>query len=271
MRPEDPSDPPLRRGTLDGRAITWVDAGPRDGPCVAMIHGLPGSHRDFRWLAPPLERAGLRVLRLDMPGFGGTDHSPPQLSALAEHVLRRLDHLELDRVVLLGHSLGGPQALIAASRDPDRVRGLALIASVGLRRHRGLRNTKGIPSVNRGLRTPILRRPLMRVVAAAFHRAGFPASTADHEIRRSLEIVEALDFRVINNATTALRVPTLLASCDDDPLVEPAIGEELGRACPSGPRLRFDSGGHNLQKSRACEITEVLEPWARDCLRPSDG
>jgi pimeloyl-ACP methyl ester carboxylesterase len=76
----------------------------------------------------------------------------------------------------------------------------------------------------------------------------------------------AIDYRVINNATTALRAPTLLASCDDDPLVEPAIGEQLGRACPDGPRLRFDSGGHNPQKSQACEIAEVLEPWARACL-----
>jgi pimeloyl-ACP methyl ester carboxylesterase len=237
-----------------------------------MIHGLPGSHRDFRWLAPPLEHAGVRVLRLDMPGFGGTEGSPPQLSALAEHVLRRLDHLQLERVVLLGHSLGGPQALIAASRDPERVCGLALIASVGLRPHRGLRMTLGLPSIglpsiNRGLRMPILRRPLMRVVAAAFRRAGFPANLSDSEMRRSLEIVGALDFRVIHNAIEALGAPTLLVNCDDDPLVEPAIGEQLGRACPTGPRLRFSSGGHNPQKSQACEIADVLEPWARGCLQ----
>ncbi|KIG12671.1 alpha/beta hydrolase fold protein [Enhygromyxa salina] len=271
MHPQQASDPPLCRGMLQGRAITWVDSGPREGPCVVMVHGLPGSHRDFRWLAPPLERAGLRVIRLDMPGFGGTEPISPRLSALAEHVLDRLDHLEIERAVLVGHSLGGPQALIAASRDRDRVRGLALISSVGLRPHRGFRAMRGLPpAVNRGLRAPILRRPLMRIVAAGFRRAGFPARTSDRDIRRSLEVVAAVDFRLIENAVAALLAPTLLVNCDDDPLVEPAIGLELGRACPSGPRLRFDDGGHNPQKSQACEIAEVLEPWVRECLLAGD-
>src|SRR5690606_22284150 len=134
--------------TLDGRAITWVETGPADGPCVVMIHGLPGSHRDFRWLAPPLEAAGFRVIRLDMPGFGGTDPRSARLSRLAEHVLARLDQLALDRTILLGHSFGGPQALLAASRDPARVRGLALLASVGLRPHRALRGFEGLALVN---------------------------------------------------------------------------------------------------------------------------
>jgi pimeloyl-ACP methyl ester carboxylesterase len=41
--------------------------------------------------------------------------------------------------VLLGHSMGGPVALAAAAHAPERVAGLALIASVGLRPHRLIR------------------------------------------------------------------------------------------------------------------------------------
>lgn len=233
-----------------------------------MVHGLPGSHRDFRWLAPPLEQLGLRVIRLDMPGFGGTATAPAQLETLAEHVRRRLDQLGLERVVLLGHSFGGPQALVAASREPERVRGLALLSSFGLRPHAALRKTAStLPALNRALRLPIVRRPVMAAVRAMFRQAGFPRGVPDHELRRSLEVVEAVDFRVINEAVKLLRVPTLIAFCDDDHLVEPAIGEQLGYACPSGPRLRFATGGHNPQKVWACEIAEVLEPWARACVR----
>jgi pimeloyl-ACP methyl ester carboxylesterase len=232
-----------------------------------MIHGLPGSHRDFRWLAPPLEQLGVRVIRLDMPGFGGSAPCPPQLSAVASHVLRRLDHLGLDRVVLLGHSFGGPQALVAASRDPGRVRGLALLSSVGMRPHKTLRSLRGLRGINRGLRVPLVRRPLMRAVKSAYRRAGFSSSIPEHELRRSLELIEKVDFRLINDAIRALSVPTLLAYCDDDATVEPAIGDQLGHALPSGPRLRFETGGHNPQKAWACEIAEALEPWARRCLR----
>lgn len=266
MQPSRPSDPPRRRALLDGRPITWVDAGPREGPCVVMIHGLPGSHRDFRWLAPPLELLGLRVIRLDMPGFGGTEACPPQLPVLARHVLRRLDHLELERVVLVGHSFGGPQALLAASQDPRRVRGLALISSVGLRPHQGLRRVPRLGALNKGLSLPIVRRPLMRAVKTVFHRSGFPKSTPEHEMLRSFEVVGAVDFEAIGAAVRALSVSTLVSYCSDDPLVEPAIGDQLGHACPTGPRLRFETGGHNPQKVWACEIAEALEPWARRCL-----
>jgi pimeloyl-ACP methyl ester carboxylesterase len=268
VHPKHPSDPPLRRDILDGRAITWVEGGPRDGPCVVMVHGLPGSHRDFRWLAPPLEHMGLRVIRLDMPGFGGTELTPPQLPVLSAHLLRRLDHLELERVVLLGHSFGGPPALVAASRDPGRIRGLALLSSVGLRPHKGLRNFKGLPTLNRGLRLPLVRRPLIRALQVAYHRAGFPKRTPGEQIRRSLEVIGAVDFALIHTAARALRASTLIGFCEDDHLVEPAIGEQLGYVCPSGPRLRFASGGHNPQKAWACELAEALEPWARECLRP---
>jgi pimeloyl-ACP methyl ester carboxylesterase len=262
VHPELPSDPPVRHGTLAGRRFTWVEAGPAEGPCVVMVHGLPGSHRDFRWLAPPLEAAGVRVIRLDMPGFGGSEPIAPRLSALAELLLACLDALALTRVILVGHSFGGPQALVAASRDPDRVRGLALLASVGLRSHRGLRWLRGLPLVNRGLATPLLRRPLMARVRADFIRAGFSRATPDAEIRRSLRVVAAVDFPLIERAVAALRVPTLLAACADDRLIEAAITDELAAALPAGPRLRFATGGHNPQKTWACEIAEVLGPWA---------
>jgi pimeloyl-ACP methyl ester carboxylesterase len=266
VHPEQPSDPPLRHGAVAGRRFTWVEAGPAEGPCLVMVHGLPGSHRDFRWLAPPLEAEGLRVVRLDMPGFGGSEVIGPGLSALAEGLLACLDALALTRVVLVGHSFGGPQALVAASRDPERVRGLALLASVGLRPHQGLRLLRGLPLVNRGLATPLLRRPLMDRVRTDFIRAGFSRATPDAEIRRSLRVVAGVDFSLIDRAVAALQVPTLLAACDDDRLIEAAIADELAAALPEGPRLRFATGGHNPQKTWACEIAEVLAPWATTLL-----
>ncbi len=233
---------------------------------VVMIHGLPGSHRDFRWLAPLLE-PHVRVIRLDMPGFGGTAQTSAKLSRLAEHVLRRLDQLELERVVLLGHSFGGSQALLAAARDSSRVRGLALLASVGLRPHRGLRPLRSkLPWLVRGLRTPVLAPALVRLAHAAMQRAGFPRRTPLSEVQRTVDVIGSVQFGPLRNAVAAVHVPTFVAWADDDPLVEPAIAEELGEVLTEGPRLRFDSGGHNIQKTRACEVGQVLAPWVASVL-----
>lgn len=259
--PEQPSDPAIRHASFDGKRVAWVEVG-EGPPTIVMVHGLPGSHRDFRWLAPGLEPHA-RVVRLDMPGFGGSARTTaPRLSPLAEHLLRRLDHLAIDRAVLVGHSLGGPQSLLAAARAPDRVAGLALLASPGLRPHRGLRATRGaMPWVSRGLRIPLVRRPLMRATQSAFHQVGFSRRTPTPEIQRTVDIVARLDFGPIRNAIRALRVPTFVAWASDDPLIEPAISEELAAALPEGPRLRFEAGGHNIQKTHADELALALREW----------
>lgn len=267
MRPPEPSDPPLTRALLDGQGVAWAESGPREGPAIVMVHGAPGSQRDFRWLAPPLEALGVRVVRLDMPGFGASVGEPVELDRVASHLCRRLDLLELDRAVLLGHSLGGAQALLTASAHPDRVRGLVLLSSVGLRPHRGFRRLKGLPAVNRGLKLPLVRRPLMRMVETIFRRSGFSSRVSRAEIQRTLALVEGLDFAGLNAAVRRLEVPTAVIYTDDDPLIETAIPEQLGLVCPHGPRLRFASGGHNPQKPWACEIADTIGPWTQQLLR----
>lgn len=269
MHPETPSDPPVQRDRLDGRAITWVDAGPRVPEAVVMVHGVPGSHRDFRWLAPPLEQAGLRVVRLDMPGFAGSEAISARPSALAEHVLARVEALGLERVVLLGHSFGGPLSLLASARDPSpkgRVCALALISSVGLRPHRSFREASKLLALRPALHTPGLRRLVTGAVHRLFVRSGFSPRTTGAEVRRTIDLLAHVDFRAIDNARAALRVPTLVAYAEDDPFIEAAIAEELAAAVPEGPRLRFASGGHNPQKHQACEIAEALIPFVRGAL-----
>ena len=247
--------------------MAWTESGPSDGPALVMIHGAPGSQRDFRWLAPPLHDRGIRVIRLDMPGFGASAGEPIPLRSVASHILRRLDQLELDRAVLLGHSLGGAASMLTASQAPERIRGLVLMASVGLRPHRGFRRLKGLRAVNRGLKLPLVRRPLIRMVETLFRASGFSSHVSREEMRRTLTLVEQLDFAKLNAAVRRLEVPTAVIYSDDDPLIEPTIPEQLGHVVPHGPRLRFETGGHNPQKPWACEIAEAIGPWTHELLR----
>ncbi len=49
---QGPSDPPRQLVRLAGGLAAFSDEG--EGPSVLAVHGLPGSGRDFRWLAPRL-------------------------------------------------------------------------------------------------------------------------------------------------------------------------------------------------------------------------
>jgi pimeloyl-ACP methyl ester carboxylesterase len=119
------------------RVLSIVEAG--TGPPVLAIHGLGATKGSFvPTLAALSDR--YRVIALDLPGFGDSDkpigaaYDPPFFARACDEVL---DALELDRVHLIGNSLGGRIALEMALRRPDRVEKLVLLApSLAWRRAR---------------------------------------------------------------------------------------------------------------------------------------
>jgi pimeloyl-ACP methyl ester carboxylesterase len=110
----------------DGGRLAFDDVG--EGPAVVLIHPGLWDRRVWEPQIGPLVEAGYRVVRYDQPGFGG---SPPATSPFSDEVQLAwlLDDRGIDRAVLVGCSVGGTIATIAALTYPDRVRGLALIAS----------------------------------------------------------------------------------------------------------------------------------------------
>ena len=74
-----------------------------------------------------------RVVRLDQRGFGESD-SPPDAFSPGEDIRALLDHLAIDRAVVVGVSMGGDAALDLALTHPDRVAGLVLCSTLAARR-----------------------------------------------------------------------------------------------------------------------------------------
>lgn len=258
MPPPSPSDPPRQHIDLDGQSLAFTDEG--HGPPVLALHGLPGSVRDWRWLAPVLVAGGLRVVRLDLPGFGESPAAlaPPRVEALAAVALRAADALGLDRPWLLGHSFGGAFAAAAARQAGERVAGLALLASVGLTPHQGYRQLPAPALLAATARLPGMGVLLGSALRAAMVRGGFPRSVTAADAERCLQILGGFHFAAHRDNVAALRLPTLVAWAADDPLVEARVGDALALASPPGPRLRFDEGGHNVQKSHAEEVGAAL-------------
>jgi pimeloyl-ACP methyl ester carboxylesterase len=98
-------------------ALAYTDAG--DGPPVVLLHGLTCHLGYWQRVIPLLE--GLRVVALDFGGHGLSAHrdSYPYV-AYQRDLLGLLGALDLERVTVAGHSLGGYVALLAASRS-DRI------------------------------------------------------------------------------------------------------------------------------------------------------
>jgi len=122
--------------TRDAR-VSMVEAG--EGSAVLAIHGLGGTKGSFLPTVAALSDR-FRVIAVDLPGFGDSDKPigvAYDAGFFASACIDLLDALELDRVHVIGNSLGGRVALELGLRQPARVQRLALLAcSLAWRRPR---------------------------------------------------------------------------------------------------------------------------------------
>jgi esterase len=96
------------------------------GPVLVLLHGLLGSGSNWGSLARQLAGQA-RVLAPDLRNHGASPHDGDMsYDAMAADLLELLDELELPRVHLLGHSMGGKAAMTFACRWPERVDRLLL-------------------------------------------------------------------------------------------------------------------------------------------------
>ena len=128
------SGPTIRHvvaGGLDHRVFEWDGGG---DTTVLLLHGLADSGATWATVVPHLP-AGLHVVAPDLRGHGGTGHVgaggyyffPDYVRDLRDLV----DALERERLVLVGHSMGGGVSALFTGAWPDEVERLVLVEGLG--------------------------------------------------------------------------------------------------------------------------------------------
>ena len=131
------------------RYQTWGTPAPNK-PTALLIHGFANSLQSFRLLAPLLTDR-YYVVAYDMPGFGLSDKPSPfdyKNAHQAEFAGQFIKALGLQRVVVVGHSLGGAIALRVALQSPEVI-GL-VVMNPGI-------ITSGVPAIAKYLVFPFPR------------------------------------------------------------------------------------------------------------------
>ncbi len=192
---------------VEGSRLHYIDRG--SGPAIVMIHGLAGSSANFTHSLVDLLAGDFRVVVLDRPGAGYSVRprgAPAELPAQARVVAGLIAALELDRPLVVGHSLGGAIALALALDYPHLVRGLALVAPF-------TRPGNGVPAPFRGL---WIRSPFVRALVA--HTVAVPLSIAG--AKRAIAAVFAPeepphDFPTKGGGLLSLRPSAFIAASED--------------------------------------------------------
>ncbi|CAL1137920.1 unnamed protein product [Cladocopium goreaui] len=111
-----------------GQVLNYADCGTPAGTTLIWIHGLSMS-LDY-WEGIWQNFSDFRNVRIDVPGHGGSEPRVEglELEQFGHDIIDLVQHLQLQRVVLLGHSLGGMIALSAALDLPELL-GLVLMST----------------------------------------------------------------------------------------------------------------------------------------------
>ena len=258
MEPTAVTDPEPRLIVTREGDVGLTREGSAEALPLLCLHGLPGSTRDFRYLAPHLTHCA-HVIRLDMPGFAsspvGRVHTVRDWSKVPAAVAEALG---LEHYALLALSFGGGAAILAAADDPRRVAGLVLLASVGARRHRAYAWPRSVVRLLQlGVVLPGVRGSIFEFSVAHYRRISLPPPSDRAELRRHLRLMASLDFRAVGLAAGRVACPALVAWASDDRLVEPSIGRELISLIPRAIPLELERGGHLMQKTQAPVLAEA--------------
>ena len=250
---------------LHGHDLSYVDSG--SGPVVLFIHGILGSQRQWEHLVDMMDDDH-RVLLPDL--FGHGDSEKPlgdySLSSHAAAMRDLLDHMGIDRVTLVGHSLGGGIAMQFFYLFPERVERLVLVSSGGLGREVNVvLRAATLPGATQVLSVVASRRVLSRIEALGrgAQRVGWKPGADLGAIWRGFSTLGDRESRAAFLSTTravidiggqsisahdhlegALPVPTMIVWGTKDRMIPSAHAVAAQEAVPDCRVELFEGAGH---------------------------
>jgi pimeloyl-ACP methyl ester carboxylesterase len=226
-------------------------------PPLVLIHGSGGSR--LHW--PPAVRRmqGQHVYALDLPGHG--DSAPPCESSVAGYAQRLMDWLgalDLERVILAGHSLGGAIALHAAAAFPQRVAGLVLVGTgARLRVHPAILETTADPggfdqAVAQVMEWAFSTKAPARLVELAHKRM---LETDPRVLHKDFQACDAFDMM---DQLGEIRAPALALCGSEDRLTPPKYSRYLAENIPDAGMSLVEGAGHMVMLERPDRVASAI-------------
>lgn len=258
---------------LAGQRLYYYAAGTRGaGEPVLFLHGFPTS--SYLWNdVVRLMPEGYRLIVLDQLGYGRSDRpdgAAVSVSAHAARALAVLDVLQVPKVCLVGHDLGGAVAQWLAVNAPDRVTRMALINSVGLDAWPNWRTraARALIGIARRLPAPLLAGEAYASLLRGFADRDEGRHALDHFLRPFAQrggreaLLAHLAAQRPDETTVlplgAVRAPTAIMHGAHDPFVPVALSRRLQTAIPSATLEVIGAGSHFLPLDAADRVAAAV-------------
>jgi pimeloyl-ACP methyl ester carboxylesterase len=258
---------------VNGTSIHFHEAG--EGRPVLLLHGSgPGVSAWANWRhAIPALAQSAHVLALDLVGFGLTERPPTvrySLRTWTDQVWDFIDHLGIERVSVIGNSLGGRIAMQLAEDDPGRLDRMVLMGAPGV----GMTLTDGLKALRSYEPSHQAMESLLKnyfavdpsLITDDLVQIRYEASAAPgaHEAYRSMFFDPnhaGSELGITEEQVRAITTPTLLVHGREDQIVPLDVAWQTLALLPHGDLHVFSRCGHWTQIERADEFNRVVADY----------
>jgi len=274
----------------DWNGVNYVDIGPRDSgnETVVFIHGLGGCWQNWLEQLPRVAQER-RAIAMDLPGFSRSRMPEDEVSITnyARTVNDLCDHLGLDRVELVGNSMGGFIALEIGIRHPERVDSITVVSAAGISTTNlevkpvvtFARATAAITNFFIARAEEFVKRPRMRhlMMSYVFRHPTLIKSDLAFEIMRGsgsdgfIPALQALAEYDYSDRLPEVKVETLLVWGDEDNLVPVEDAAKYEELIPKAKKVILEDTGHCSMIERPQTFNDLLMTFLDGGLAALDG
>lgn len=240
---------------IRGKKIFYESVG--EGLPIVFIHGSMGNHVSWEFQKQLSEK--YRLVLLDLPGHGESDPLDEENSVklYADYVAEFVRGLGIEKMVVVGHSLGGAICIQLALDYPDLLRAIVLVgtgAKLGV-----------LPTILEALRTNFEESIELAIGGMAFAENANPEliEMAKNECLKCKQQVGYSDFAACNNfdvreRISEINIPTLIIVGAEDKLTPVKWSQYLNEKISNSSLKIIESAGHMVMIEQPEELNQAM-------------
>ncbi len=258
----------MSKVSIQGNLIHYIEGEKFNNsrPTLLFVHGA--GQRAYTWRFQEdlfKNHPNFNYIALDLPGRAGSEGTGLQtLKEYKDFLLEFIDTLELENIILIGHSMGGGIAMLLAIEHPELLKAIVLVAT----------------SAKLSVATETLdkvRHNFEEFYEISPTRAFAEESSQElkDEYRRGLidtgsevcygDLIACNKFDIMNEVEK-IHIPTLIISADKDIMTPAKYGEYLHQKIYGSELYEIKGSGHFVMQEKAQDVNNIIEDFLNNFI-----